>query len=564
MSDRSIAYFTMEIALEDEIPTYSGGLGVLAGDTIRSNADLGIPMVGVTLLYREGYFEQELDEEGAQRASPERWEVSDHLRSLNPHVRLMIGGEEVTVRAWQYTVEGVEGHTIPIYFLDTDLETNSDWHRSLTTRLYGGDRRYRMAQEMVLGIGGVRMLSALGHSEIERYHMNEGHASFLTLELLNRSATKRGRTHVTQEDIEQVREQCIFTTHTPVPAGHDRFDQGLVRELFEPNEDMVEMDAILYDGEELNMTELALDLSRYVNGVAKKHGEVSRNMFDGYEIDSITNGVHLPSWTSPPFKELFDRYIPGWEIDNFSLRHALSIPRDEIWDAHRRAKENLLDYVNAHTEADLNPEVFTLGFARRAATYKRADLLFDDMDRLRRIAREVGPFQLVFSGKAHPADEGGQSLIRRIYQAREELAPEIKVVYLEDYNLNLGLLMTTGVDCWLNNPTPPKEASGTSGMKSAVNGVPSLSILDGWWIEGHLEDVTGWAIGDGTTVEDEAVHRARDADSLYAKLESKVLPTYYEDREEWEEIMAQAIALNGSYFNTQRMAQEYVMKAYFT
>jgi starch phosphorylase len=444
----------MEIALEDEIPTYSGGLGVLAGDTIRSNADLGIPMVGVTLLYREGYFEQDLDEEGVQRASPELWEVSNHLRSLNPHVRVMIGGEEVTVRAWEYTVEGVEGHTVPIYFLDTNLETNSDWHRSLTTRLYGGDQRYRMAQEMLLGIGGVRMLSGLGHTGIERYHMNEGHASFLTLELLNRSATKRGRAHVTQADIDEVREQCIFTTHTPVPAGHDRFDQELVHELFEPNDDLVEMDAILYDGEKLNMTELALELSRYVNGVAKKHGEVSRNMFGGYEIDSITNGVHLPSWTSPPFKELFDRYIPGWEIDNFSLRHALSIPRDEIWDAHRRAKENLLDYVNANTEADLNPEVFTLGFARRAATYKRADLLFDDMDRLRRIAREVGPFQLVFSGKAHPADDVGQSLIRRNDQAREEPVPEIKAVYLEDYILVWGRPMTSVVDLGRINFTP--------------------------------------------------------------------------------------------------------------
>lgn len=553
----------MEIALSDEIPTYSGGLGVLAGDTVRSNADLETPMVGVTMLYREGYFEQGLDEEGVQSAEPELWNVEDHLRPLHPHVTVMIEGEEVTVRAWEYTVEGITGGTLPVYFLDTDLETNDEWQRSLTDRLYGGDRRYRMAQEIVLGVGGVRMLSALGHDGIERYHMNEGHASFLTLELLNRSATAHGRSHVTEEDVTNVRRQCIFTTHTPVPAGHDRFDDDLVRSTFGPNTDLVEMDAILFDRQPLNMTELALDLSRYVNGVAKKHGEVSRDMFTGYEIDSITNGIHLPSWTSPPFKQLFDRYVPGWENDNFSLRHALSIPRDEIWEAHRAAKQNLVDYVDRTTEAELNPEVFTLGFARRAATYKRADLLFDDMERLRRIAREAGAFQLVYSGKAHPQDEGGQHLIRRIFDARDELAPEIKVVYLEDYNMELGLLMTTGVDCWLNNPTPPKEASGTSGMKSAVNGVPSLSILDGWWIEGHLEGVTGWAIGNGETVEDESEQRRRDAESLYTKLESAVIPTFYEDRNAWKEIMAQAIALNGSYFNTQRMVQEYVLKAYF-
>lgn len=553
----------MEIALSDEIPTYSGGLGVLAGDTVRSNADLETPMVGVTMLYREGYFEQELDEEGVQSAEPELWNVEDHLRPLHPHVTVMIEGKEVAVRAWEYTVEGITGGTVPIYFLDTDLETNDDWQRSLTDRLYGGDRRYRMAQEMVLGIGGVRMLSALGHDGIERYHMNEGHASFLTLELLNRSATLHGRNHVTEEDVASVRGQCIFTTHTPVPAGHDRFDQDLVRSMFGPNTDRVEMDAILFDRQPLNMTELALDLSRYVNGVAKRHGQVSRDMFTGYEIDSITNGIHLPSWTSPPFQRLFDRYVPGWENDNFSLRHALSIPHDEIWDAHRAAKENLLDYVDRTTGVELDPEVFTLGFARRAATYKRADLLFDDMERLRRIAREVGRFQLVYAGKAHPQDEGGQHLIRRIFDARDDLASEINVVYLEDYNMELGLLMTTGVDCWLNNPTPPKEASGTSGMKSAVNGVPSLSILDGWWIEGHLEGVTGWAIGNGETVEDESEQRRRDAESLYTKLESAVIPTFYEDRETWKEIMAQAIALNGSYFNTQRMVQEYVLKAYF-
>lgn len=563
MSDRSIAYFTMEIALRDEIPTYSGGLGVLAGDTVRSNADLGIPMVGVTMLYREGYFEQDLDARGRQSAAPERWDVEHHLRPLHPHVTVMIEGEEVTVRAWEYTVEGLGGHTVPIYFLDTDLETNTDWQRSLSDHLYGGDERYRIAQEVVLGIGGVRMLRALGHAGIDRYHMNEGHASFLTLELLNRSASERGRAQVIEDDVRKVRSQCIFTTHTPVPAGHDRFSRELVRSTFGPNSDLVEMEAILFDRNPLNMTELALELSRYVNGVAKKHGEVSRSMFTGYEIDSITNGIHLPTWTSKPFEELFDRYIPGWETDNFSLRHALSIPREEIWEAHRRAKENLLDHVDRTSEADLNPEVFTLGFARRAATYKRADLLFDDMERLRAVARQAGPFQLVFAGKAHPQDEEGQGLIQRIFEAREELAPEIKVVYLEDYDLRLGLLMTTGVDCWLNNPTPPKEASGTSGMKSALNGVPSLSILDGWWIEGHLEGVTGWAIGNGEAVDEEDEQRRRDADSLYTKLGERVLPTFYEDRAKWKEIMAQSIAVNASYFNTQRMVQEYVMKAYF-
>ena len=550
----------MEIGLDAGMPTYSGGLGVLAGDTIRSAADLTVPMVAVTLLHRHGYFYQRLDARGLQHEEPSAWAVNDFLSELPQRVTVNIDGRTVIVRCWQYEVTGEGGFRVPVYFLDTDLPENSAWDRTLTHVLYGGDQYYRLCQEVILGIGGVRMLRALGYEQLTRFHLNEGHASLLTVELLDEEVKKAGRHTITHDDIERVRAQCIFTTHTPVATGHDQFPLDLVARVLNRKDIVAELEEVFCCGGLLNMTYLALNLSHYVNGVTKKHGEVSRHMFAGYVIDSITNGVHAATWTSEPFQRLYDHYIPGWRQDNLNLRYALGIPTAEIWQAHTQAKRQLIQFVNRETNAGMDVDVLTMGFARRATTYKRADLLLADLDRLRSIATKVGAFQVVYAGKAHPQDQGGKELIARIFQASEKLHPDIRLVYVPNYDLDVAKLLTAGVDVWLNTPQPPLEASGTSGMKAALNGVPSFSVLDGWWIEGCIEDVTGWAIGkDGR----EGADGSRVVESLYSKLEQTVIPLFYRDRARFLQIMAHAIALNGSFFNTHRMMQQYVLKAYF-
>ena len=555
-----VAYFSMEIALEPSIPTYSGGLGMLAGDTIRSAADLRVPMVGVTLLHRKGYFYQRLDASGWQTEQPVEWVVEDHLQEMSPRVAVTLEGRRVLVRAWKHKVPGPEDFYVPVYLLDTDLPENAEWDRTLTHYLYGGDSHYRLCQEVILGIGGVRMLRALGYSDIGRFHMNEGHASLLTVALLDEQAQKAGHTVFNRDDVEEVRRKCVFTTHTPVPAGHDKFPLDMVTSVLGRDEMAAMKDVFCCDGE-LNMTYLALNLSHYVNGVAKRHAEVSQHMFAQYRIDAITNGVHVATWMAPAFQTLFDQRIPGWRTDSFSLRYALSITPEEIWNAHMEAKRQLIDWVNRETNAGMDLHDLTLGFARRAAAYKRADLLFHDMERLKNIAAKTGKLQVIYAGKAHPQDQGGKELIKRIFQASEALKGRVKVAYLANYGWELGRLMTAGVDVWLNTPLPPLEASGTSGMKAAVNGVPSLSILDGWWIEGCIEGTTGWAID--STGPAEGDRTPHDAASLYDKLEQVVIPLFYRDRARFIDVMRHAIALNGSFFNTQRMVLQYVLKAYF-
>jgi starch phosphorylase len=478
-------------------------------------------------------------------------------------VTVTLEGRTVQLRCWKYEVAGAGGAVVPVYFLDANLPDNSEADRALTDVLYGGDARYRLCQEAILGLGGVRMLRALGYDGLTRFHMNEGHAALLTVELLEEAARAAGRDTVVEADIEPVRSQCVFTTHTPVPAGHDQFPLDLVWQVLGRHEPLGNWrDAIAPEGR-LNMTYLALNLSHYVNGVAKRHGEVSRLMFARYTIDSITNGIHAATWASEPFQHLFDRYIPDWRRDNFALRYALSIPQAEVWDAHTAAKKQLISFVNRETNAGMDADVLTIGFARRAATYKRADLLFHDLGRLKAIAATAGPVQVVYAGKAHPADQGGKELIQRIVRAREAVRPEVRVAYLGNYDIALGRLLTAGADLWLNTPEVPLEASGTSGMKAALNGVPHFSVLDGWWVEGCIEGVTGWAIGGDHSGPAEKSDRARDAASLYDTLEQRILPLFYHDREKFIEIMRHAIGLNGSFFNTQRMMQQYVVKAYF-
>lgn len=560
--DRQIAYFSMEIALEIDMPTYCGGLGVLAGDMLRSAADGQLPVLSMSLLHRKGYFHQKLAADGTQSEEACEWDVEQFLTELAPRIQVSIEGRTVWVRAWQYELHGAKGACLPVYLLDTNLPENSPWDRHITDHLYGGNEWYRLCQEIVLGIGGIRMLRALGYAGLTRYHMNEGHASLLAMELLDEQAAAAGRTSFNHDDVECVRRLCVFTTHTPVPAGHDQFPPHMLISALGRNE-VEEMREIFYCEGQLNMTYLALNLSHYINGVAKKHSEISQRIFAGYKIHDITNGVHAATWTSPPMQRVFDRYIPGWREDNFSLRHALSLPTTEVWDAHAEAKAALIERVNRETNAGMEVNILTFGFARRIADYKRADLIFHDIDRLKTITRQAGPFQLIIAGKAHPGDPVGRETIRRIFQAIATLKGHVRVAYLSDYDWELARLLTAGVDVWLNTPLPPMEASGTSGMKAALNGVPSLSIADGWWIEGCIEGTTGWVIGGEYHDADDQSRTQADAASLYQKMEHEVFPIYYHERHRFLDIMRHSIALNGAYFTTQRMLLQYVLNAYF-
>ena len=545
-----IAYFSMEIGIDEHIPTYSGGLGVLAGDTIKSCADLNVPVVGITLLSEKGYFFQKIDEEGNQIELPINFIPSDFLTLLPTRTEVTIEGRPVTLQVWLYQYRGIGGYIIPVFFLDSNVEGNSDWERELTKYLYGGDQKYRLAQEIILGIGGVRILQQLGYKTIDRYHMNEGHAAFSTLELYRQL-----------QDIERVREQCVFTTHTPVPAGHDQFELGMAKEMLGEMLPEEILPDVTYEGR-LNMTKLALFFSHYVNGVAKKHGEVSRSMFPGYSIDSITNGVHSTTWVSEPFQRLFDKHMPGWRSDPYILRSAFSINKDEIWEAHMEAKRTLIDYVNNRCNAGMDYDDFTIGFARRATAYKRPDLILADIDRLVHIAETVGPIQIIYAGKAHPKDTQGKETIKRIYNTMKTLRGKVKMAFIPNYNMSIAKMMVAGVDLWLNTPRRPMEASGTSGMKAAHNGVPQFGTLDGWWLEGCIENITGWSIGPEKT-EDQASDDEVDKNDLYSKLENRILPKFYLDRGNWIRTMRSCIAINASFFNTNRMVQQYVLNAYF-
>ena len=552
-----IAYFSMEIGVRSDMPTYSGGLGVLAGDTIKSAADLKLPVVAVTLLTKKGYFRQELDIYGRQTELPDEFDPHQFMVPLQERVVVNIEGREVVIGSWIYLVESATGGKVPIIFLDADFPENAPQDRAIAHCLYGGESDYRLKQEIVLGIGGTRMLDKLGF-QIKKYHMNEGHSSLLILELLKRY--KKNIEEVWDEnlvwDIDKVRSFCVFTTHTPVAAGHDKFTYDTVERIMG---EIIPMSAVkVFAGQEsLNLTLLALNLSNYINGVAKKHGEVSQGMFPGYAIHAITNGVHSFTWTCDSLKRIYDTYLPGWANEPEIFVRVGRIPDNELWDAHMEAKRHLIDYVNRETQTGMNYDTFTIGFARRATAYKRADLLFSDMDRLARMAE--GRLQIVYAGKAHPHDESGKKLIERIFEIKERLKDKIRIAFLKNYSMDIALKITSGVDVWLNTPLRPLEASGTSGMKAAHNGVPNFSVLDGWWIEGHIEGFTGWAIGPSPNV---PADPARDADDLYYKLESIIMPTFYDDKRLWIRIMQNAIGKNAYYFNSHRMMRRYVTEAY--
>jgi starch phosphorylase len=554
---RGIAYFSMELALESAMPTYAGGLGVLAGDTLRSAADLGAMMVAVSLVHRKGHFFQRLDSQGRQHEEPVAWSPEDFLRRSESTAEVEVEGRVVKVAAWSYEVRGVSNATVPIFLLDTDLPENDPYDRSLTDVLYSGDQRYRLCQETVLGIGGLRMLHGLGLAQEASFHMNEGHSALLALELLFEEMANQPDTR--DEALKRVRRRCLFTTHTPVPAGHDRFPIEIARAVLgERRVEALQSLGCCEGG--LNMTLLALSLSHYVNGVTERHGRISRSMFPGYPIGSITNGVHSATWSSPPFQALYDRHIKDWRRDSFSLRSALGIQLAEIGQAPAEAKGHLIELVNERTNMGFDTHAFTIGSARRVASYKRPTLLFDDLERLRRIAARCGKLQVVLSGKAHPQDLGAKALIEQIVHWSQILGPQILVAYLPSYDLALAKMIVAGVDLWLNTPKPPYEASGTSGMKAAHNGVPSLSVFDGWWLEGHIEGVTGWSIGPRERSRERS--DAEDAADLYRALEETILPIYQGQPEHWAEIMRATIAFNASFFNSQRMLEEYVLLAY--
>ena len=559
IKEPKIAYFSMEIGLKNEIKTYSGGLGILAGDTIKSAADLRLPMVAVSLLYKKGYFKQELDPYGRQMELPDEWSPANFMTRLADRVTVGIESRDVQIAPWLYVVESATGGKLPVIYLDTDLPENAPQDREITLYLYGGDSTYRLKQEIVLGIGGTRILEQLGF-EIKKYHMNEGHSSLLTVELLKRY--KKNIEDVWDErlvwDIEKVRGLCVFTTHTPVAAGHDRFPYELAEKILTDIE-VIPMRVIKeFSGPiSLNMTLLGINLSNYINGVAKKHGEVSKGMFPGYEIHAITNGVHSYTWTCDSFKRLYDKYLPGWANEPEIFVRVGRIPDEEMWGAHMEAKKILIDFVNRQTHADMNYDTLTIGFARRATAYKRADMLLSDPERLARIGE--GRIQIIYAGKAHPKDEPGKDLIQRIVEIGERLKDRVKIVFIQNYDMEKALKMISGVDVWLNTPLRPYEASGTSGMKATHNGVPNFSVLDGWWIEGHIENYTGWSIGPSSDVPADS---ARDADDLYHKLETVIIPTFYSDKKIWIRIMENAIGKNAYYFNTHRMMRLYVTEAY--
>lgn len=580
-----VAYFSMEIALRNEIPTYSGGLGVLAGDTVRSAADLALPLVAVSLVSRAGYFRQQIDAQGRQVEQAAMWEPGTWAQPLDAKIAVSIEGRAVWIGAWLYVLEGHMGGRQPVLLLDTDLDENRHDDREITHFLYGGDDVYRFKQEIVLGIGGVRLLQALGF-RIRQYHMNEGHSALLGLELLRRYVypPEDLRPGEPPYDLPRVRALCNFTTHTPVEAGHDRFSYALVQRVLDnavdaetaqrlanvadarrsrpaTGEGFVDLATLkhLAGEDDLNMTRLALNLSEYVNGVAKRHAEISNTMFPGYRVHAVTNGVHPFTWTSAPFRTLYDHYLPCWCHEPEQLMRAdCCIPDAAIWEAHTQAKQMLIERVRARTGVALHPEVPILGFARRMTAYKRPDLLFADLERLQAIARQR-PFQIVLAGKAHPRDENGKRLIERLHAQARALEGVVPVVYLPDYDMDIAQALVAGVDIWLNTPLRPYEASGTSGMKAALNGVPSLSVLDGWWIEGCIEGLTGWAIGDA------AGTNGGDARALYDKLEQTVLPLYYgyaQDPGSWIRLMKGAISKNASYFNSHRMMRRYATEAY--
>ena len=542
--DYEIAYFSAEIGISSSLPTYSGGLGVLAGDHIKAAGDIGVNLCAITLLYREGYFRQRVDEEGLQSETYPKFDPNPLLKKIKNKFTLRLRERNVWIQVFQFDYKGQGGSTIPIYFLDTDIKENFDDDRVITHRLYSGNKNHRILQEAILGFGGMKLLEDLNQNKIKKYHMNEGHCSFLVLKLYEKF----------KGDIEKIKSLCHFTTHTPVPAGHDHFSEKRVKKLlYGLIPDNLKLPSLVQNGR-LHMTELGLYFSNSANGVSKLHGKVARDQFPWTDIGHITNGVHHSYWMASPLKRMFNKYIPGWTKNPKLLLKVDDIPDEVLWEAHIERKMYLLGYANSQVTKALDANTLTIGFARRSATYKRAQLIFNDMGLLESIGKNK--IQIIFSGKAHPNDSEGKELIRQIVKKSQAMFGKVKIIFLENYNMWLGRMITSGVDVWLNTPLRPNEASGTSGMKATLNGIPNLSVLDGWWEEGCKDGINGWAVGNPENPNDK-----KDADHLYSILENDVIPTFYEDRKKWIKMMKESIK-TGIDFTAHRMIKEYESKYY--
>ena len=604
MKNKVIAYFSFEFGLHSSLPIYSGGLGILSGDHAKEASDLGLPFVGVGFFYPQGYFRQQIPSHGWQEAVYQQLNVNQ--APVSPvyleedkelHISVYLGDRHVYARIWHVHVG-----RISLYLLDTDVDENDPWDRELSARLYSGDSEMRIRQEILLGIGGVRALNALGFKP-SAWHMNEGHSAFLLLELI-RDKVREGMSF---EDAKAyVTNHSVFTTHTPVPAGHDAFAFDVVARYFNgfwddlgiSREEFMAMGENQESwGRAFNMTILALKLAGKSNAVSQLHGEVSREMWQGVwpgtavedvPIIGVTNGVHLPTWISSEIGDLYSQYLgPNWvehQDDPAIWQRLNDMPVSELWNIHLLLKRKLMNFLRARARRRwvagvndatqvmvggtlLDPDALTIGFARRFATYKRADLIFRDLDRLEAMLLDVHrPIQLLFAGKAHPADDPGKGLIQRVYNLAKNNELGGRVAFVEDYEMHMARYLTQGVDVWLNTPRRPREASGTSGMKAAVNGVPNLSILDGWWVEGY-NGANGWAIGKNIAYNDQELQDNEDADSIYRLLEEEIVPLYY-DRDHdniprgWTEIMRESIRSNAPQFSMTRMIKEYTTKLY--
>lgn len=535
-----VAYISMEIALENKIKTYAGGLGVLAGDILRSAVDLGFPIAGVTLFNRDGYFKQAINEKGEQKALPDKSNFL-LLKKMPQTVTVYIGEEKIIVGAWRYLIKSESGFFSPVYFLDTDLPGNSKANRDLSGNLYGGNEEYRLKQEIILGRGAIKMLEAVGHKKIKKVHLNEGHGALAAVELFLRSKQRTDK-----DKLKEVRSRCIFTTHTPIPKAQDIFSLPYLLS-FQP--DFPGYLPGLIRNNAINLTSTGLFFSGYKNAVSKAHCRTARRIYKDRSIRSITNGVDSIFWTAPEFATLYDKHIPGWRKDNSLLEKAAMIAPVEAWTAHQLAKKRLIDYLNKKQDIELDRDVFTVVFARRFAVYKRPEFIFKDLGRLLQINKNRR-LQLIYAGKAHPNDMEGRELIKKVSLFSKGLSQSVRLVFLEDYDLEKAKLLVAGADLWLSNPLPPNEASGTSGMKAAHNGIPQISTLDGWWGEGYKKRKTGWLI------------KEKKNGDVYDLLEKEILPLYYETPEKWWKLMISTISLNASRFNSQRTLKEYMKKAY--
>lgn len=600
VADKKIAYFSAEFGLHNSLPIYSGGLGILSGDHVKEASDLGLNFVGVGFMYPQGYFRQRIPTHGWQESvyqqlnmaqSPVDLVRDDEGRPIQISVR--IDDSTVYAQIWEVKVGRVS-----LYMMDTDVQENDPWNRELSARLYSGDSEMRIRQEIMLGIGGVRVLRALGLTP-EVWHMNEGHSAFLVLELVREIVEKGGLSF--HDAALKVRNKSIFTTHTPVPAGHDAFPFHMMEKYFHHYWPQLNLDREGFLnlgrheepwGVAFNMTVLALKMSNFANGVSQLHGQVSREMWHSVwpeksvsevPITAVTNGIHVPTWIASEMRELFAKYFgPDWLEHQDDLKmweHIKEIPAEELWAIHSQLRIKLLHRLRMRTRQRwtqgrhdatqvltnggfLDPDALTIGFARRFATYKRATLIFRDAERLKRILLDQDrPVQIVFAGKAHPADDPGKHLIQTIYNIAKSHDWGGRIAFIEDYDMHMARYLKQGVDVWLNTPRRPREASGTSGMKAALNGVPNLSILDGWWVEGY-NGANGWAIGENRNYDSHEEQDASDAESLYRLLEEEIVPLYY-DRDHdgvprgWVEVMREAMRSNAAMFSMRRMVKEY-------